>query len=202
MSNTKRQNDNSVNTYRVVNVSKNHEMIMQISRQDESQSLSLNVPVMKMSDYPLEVVIEKKLWFLFPYCIFTYWKDLESKDSERFEKAELSIMDMLGGIRDELHSLNERKLINAYERNMLEKMTAKVAQSLALRSEVVTKGVEELMGGKILSFEAKEIEDRAKGMERKSLVTSIKGLKSGKTPDDLRREGMDEETIQAALECM
>ena len=34
------------------------------------------------------------------------------------------------------------------------------------------------------------------------LVASIKGLKSGKTPDDLRREGMDEETIQAALECI
>ena len=84
----------------------------------------------------------------------------------------------------------------------LETMTVKVVESLATKSEAVTKGVEELMGGKILTYEAKEIEDRAKGMERKSLVTSIKGLKSGKTPDDLRREGVDEETIQAALECI
>ncbi|MBQ7200671.1 MAG: hypothetical protein IJS24_04780, partial [Eubacterium sp.] len=120
------------------------EMIMRISRQDESQSLSLNVPVMKMSDYPLDVVIEKKLWFLFPYCIFTYWRDLESKNSERFEKAEQSIMDMLGRIREELDDLNMRKLINPYERDMLERMTIKVVQSLAARSEVVTKGVEEL----------------------------------------------------------
>ncbi len=62
------------------------------------------------------------------------------------------------------------------------------------------------MGGKILTYEAKEIEVRAekngKKKERQSLVASIKGLKSGKTPDDLRREGMDEETIQAALECI
>ena len=185
-------------------------MVMEISKQDESQSLFLDVPVMKMSDYPLEVVIEKKLWFLFPYCIFTYWRDLESKNSERFEKAEQSIMDMLGRIREELDDLNMRKLINPYERDMLERMTTKVVQSLAARSEVVTKGVEELMGGKILTFEAKEIrlkaekkgEKKGEKKERQRLVASIKGLKAGKTPDDLRREGMDEETIQAALECI
>ena len=191
---------------------------MQISKQDESQSLFLNVPVMKISDYPLEVVIEKKLWFLFPYCIFTYWRDLESNDSERFAKAEHSIMDMLGKIKKELDDLNKRELIDSDERNMLETMTVKVVESLATRSETVTKGVEELMGGKILTYEAKEIRLKAekkgekKGKKKgkkegkkegqQSLVASIKGLKSGKTPDDLRREGMDEETIQAALECM
>ena len=89
---------------------------------------------------------------------------------------------------------------------------------LQYKHDKLTKGVDDIMGGKVLEYEAKTIRNKAleqgrnegfndgfsdgRNEERQQLETAVVGLKSGKSADDLIKAGIDSETVDLALKCV
>ena len=85
---------------------------------------------------------------------------------------------------------------------------------LQYKHDKLTKGVDDIMGGKVLEYEAKTIRNKAleqgrnegfndgRNEERQLLEAAVIGLKSGKSADDLIKAGIDAETVDLALKCV
>ena len=74
---------------------------------------------------------------------------------------------------------------------------------LKYKHDKLTKGVDDIMGGKVLEYEAKTIRNKALEQGRNEgalqLASAIDSLKSGKSADDLIKAGIDSETVNLAL---
>lgn len=128
------------------------------------------IPVMKIKDYTLDMIFGKELYFILPFYIFTYEKELKKyeKNSSMLMQLQHVFIDM----RNRLQICMEDGLIDEYTRCTLLDMSKKVVRSLSgNRYPRVREGVEEAMGGNILEYEAKTIlnkgkaEGKAEGME-------------------------------------
>jgi hypothetical protein len=156
-------------------------------------SISYQVPVMKLQKYTIDEIFAKNLLFLIPFHIFCYEKEMKSyaKDAEWLQKLEHHY----AGIRSRLEKLCMDGTISEYVKCTLIDMTRKVVTSLAAKYENVREGVNDVMGGKVLEYEAKTIlrkgisQGRQEGLEagrREGLETGrIEGLETG------RREGLE-----------
>ena len=119
------------------------------------------IPVMKIKDYTLDMIFEKELYFILPFYIFTYEKELKKyeKNSSMLMQLQHVFIDM----RNRLQICMEDGLIDEYTRCTLLDMSKKVVRSLlGNRYPRVREGVEEAMGGNILEYEAKTILNKGK----------------------------------------
>ena len=190
------------------------EMHLVIKAPDSEDSLTIDVAVMKIGAYSLADIYGKKLWFLRPFYIFNYERGLKSTDPQEIKKTEDEILTVIQGIRDKIEKLADDGDMDDYTVTLLEDMTSKVTGKLAYKHERVRKGVDDIMGGRVLEHRAKTIyesgeragwqegrqEGRQEGQDK--LASAIHELKSGKTEADLRDSGVDEATIRIALTCL
>ena len=119
------------------------------------------IPVMKIKDYTLDMIFGKELYFILPFYIFTYEKELKKyeKNSSMLMQLQHVFIDM----RNRLQICMEDGLIDEYTRCALLDMSKKVVRSLlGNRYPRVREGVEEAMGGNILEYEAKTILNKGK----------------------------------------
>ena len=119
------------------------------------------IPVMKIKDYTLDMIFGKELYFILPFYIFTYEKELKKyeKNSSMLMQLQHVFIDM----RNRLQICMEDGLIDEYTRCTLLDMSKKVVRSLlGNRYPRVREGVEEAMGGNILEYEAKTILNKGK----------------------------------------
>ena len=152
-------------------------------------NVSYSVPILKVKRYSIEEIFEKNLLFLIPFYIFAYEKDFKriSDDRNRLEKLRREY----ASIRQRLDGMCEREKMNEYTKQTIIKMTENVVNSLARNYEVIQKGVTDVMGGKILEYEAKDILNRGKaqgrelGMEEKTKVIIANMLKRGMSDADI-----------------
>ena len=178
---------------------------MVVRSPDSTETLHLDVAVMKVRDYSLEDIFEKELWFLLPYFIFNFKSRLGSSIEEKREAAENDVLEALAEIKTQLDLLNERGDIDSYSVRTLEDMICKIYTSVAEKSERIVKGVIDIMGGQVLEHRAKTIYNQGvsvgvnQGID--NLSDAIQQLNDGKTESDLKKAGVDEEIIQRALEC-
>ena len=190
------------------------EMHMVIKSPDSEDSLSINVAVMKLSSYSLADIFEKKLWFLLPFYVFNYEKRLKSKNPQKAKIAEDEILSVTQDIRDKIELLADAGEIDDYTITLIEDMISKVTAKMAYKHERVRKGVDEIMGGRVLEHRAKTIyesgekEGIKEGVSlgekqgQDKLASAIHELKSGKSEIDLRNNGVDDATIKIALTCL
>ena len=156
-------------------------------------NISYSVPILKVKLYSIEEVFEKKLLFLIPFYIFSYEKDFKKiADDEKYLQA---LKREYAKIRQKLDSLCENGKINEYTKQTIIEMTENVVNSLARNYEEIQKGVTDVMGGKILEYEAKDILNRGKaqgitighekGMEDKTKIIVLNMLKRGMSDADI-----------------
>ena len=166
---------------------------MTIEIQVPGASCSYVVPAMKVQKYSIDEIFEKRLFFLIPFHIFVYEKDLKKYDGDEEELRELTCI--YEEIVEKLNAYAEEQVIDEYTRLTIIDMSKKVLGHLAKKYSNVKEGVGAIMGGKILDYEAKDIlnkgraEGRAEG-ERQCLVRQVqKKLERGdsleKIADDL-----------------
>ena len=141
--------------------------------------VSYQVPVLRIKDYDLDEIFEKKLLLLLPFYVFNITdKELDEMDRD------VTKFDRLKGIIDNIYVRlqemmdtdeldgNQTGTIMLYIRNVLDKLTGK--------RENVRKGVEEYMGGYIIEtiFDKmaqekdelnKVIEDKNKALEKEKI---------------------------------
>ena len=147
------------------------------------------IPSIKLSDYDLETIIRKKIFFLIPFWIFVYENSLKKYEQSESDRKELKneFIKLIKCLQESC----EKGIINEYAKCMLIDMSKKVVRNLLGNKFVkVREEVENVFGGKVLEFEARTIKNqgRAEGREegrkegRKEHLTECvcKKLRKGK----------------------
>ncbi len=143
-------------------------------RLPEGDEMSYDVPVMALSDYSLEDIISKKLYFLMPFYMFNLEKSMYNKDGDGNEKVVMTFASLI----EKLNELYEAGEMNANEYYLVYNMLRKVTESLTRKNQRLWKEMDETMGGHVLRLAIDKYVDYG---ERRGLK---KGRKEG------RQEGM------------
>ena len=115
--------------------------------------MSYEIPVVKVQDYGLDEIFEKRLLFLLPYYFLRYQLELLERDVD----ARLELRRTYQDIFQRLSLLEQGGEITEFTRQSIKAMIDKVAMFRAGKYAGVKKEVEKIMGGKILNYEAKDI---------------------------------------------
>ncbi len=123
-------------------------------------SCTYRVPVLKVQDYPLEEIFEKRLFFLIPFHIFSYEKNFSEyeSDEEKLQELQRTYIQIVR----RLNHCVESGIISEYIKATVVTMSKKVLDALTVKYSRVQEGVGKIMGGKILDYEAKDILNRGR----------------------------------------
>ena len=114
------------------------------------------------------------LLFKIPFYIFTYESELKKINDS--EERVSRLVEEYANIVEQLEELNNQGILDTYSLMAIKHMTKIVVNNLALKYENVKKGVESVMGGKVIEFEAKRIRDAARDADIKEFVAVLKEL--------------------------
>ncbi len=123
-------------------------------------SCTYRVPVMKVQNYSLKEIFEKRLFFLIPFHIFSYEKNFSEYESDEEKLQELQRIYIQ--IVRRLNHCVESGVISEYIKATVVTMSKKVLDALTVRYSKVQERVGKIMGGKILDYEAKDILNRGR----------------------------------------
>ena len=117
--------------------------------------ISYHVPTLKVQQHDIETIFQKNLLFLIPFYIFTYEKQFSmiNNNVELLEELKKAYSKIL----ERLDKLVESKNINEYIKKTICEMSERVINKLAIKYESIRKEVTDIMGGKVLEYEAKDI---------------------------------------------
>ncbi len=166
---------------------------MEIEIETSGGRVNFDVPVTKVQRYSLVQIFEKKLLFLIPFYIFTHEKKFVIYDEDEEKLRELK--EEYIKIMNYLDKLSADGEITAYIRKTIIEMSNKVLENIAQKHDKVKKGVLDVMGGKILEYEAKTILNEGKNEGRKEGRMEEKK----DTVLNLYRMGMQEDFIAKAV---
>ena len=169
---------------------------------------SYPVPIMKAQRYSLEEIFEKKLYFLIPFYIFVYEKDLEEYNTkeEKLEQLQRVYQDLMTRLQEAVAV----KQINEMIRQLIISMSQKVIVHISRKYEKVVERLGGIMGGNILDYEAKDIyqsgikegfkQGREEGKIQSLLDIITKKLSKGKTIPKIADEIEEsEETVRQLM---
>ena len=142
------------------------------------------VPIIKVQQYSLDELFEKKLLFFLPFYIFSHEKELAECDSNEAKLEQLK--DVYKGIRMRLDDLQQAGEIDGFMKKAIYTMINHVMALIAQKYENVRKGVEPIMGGKIIEYEAKTIRNAALKEERQRALAETE-----ERAKDMIRDRMD-----------
>lgn len=152
-------------------------------------SVNFDVPVMKVNSYSLPQIFEKNLYFLLPFYIFNLEKNFSKYecDPAELEKLKAEYADFMTRLEQ---AVKDGKISTYYKRTILD-MSKKVLENIAVKYQNVQKGVNEIMGGRVLEHEGKTIfnEGIAVGEKRGRLEEKFD------TARRLREAGMNDTQI-------
>ncbi|MBQ9387043.1 MAG: hypothetical protein IJU01_00090, partial [Lachnospiraceae bacterium] len=125
----------------------------------EKGETSSAVRVMKLSDYTASSVMEKKLYLLIPFLLFNYEKQFQQiqEDEEQYK----ALLREYAEVFRRLDALipaggEDASLIDVYTSRALRAMTHTVVNGLARKYPRIKEGVNSVVGGNIILFDAAE----------------------------------------------
>ena len=153
------------------------------------------VPVLKVQQYSLEEIFEKRLFFLIPFHIFVYEKKFPVYEADEIRLEELTLI--YEGIVKRLNTCAEEGIISEYEKGTVIAMSKKVLEALTEKYTKVQEGVKKIMGGQILDYEAKRILN--KGKKEEATQNAYNLFKNGASYELVRAsiEGLSDEELQS-----
>ena len=141
------------------------------------------VPVIRIKDYGIDELFEKKLFLLLPYYGFVFEKEFSKMETEGIEELKV----VFDKIDNRLSDSVEVGVIDETQRSHLLDWSKRVLEKLTYGYTTVAKGVEDLMGGYILHTRTDDILDLGReqgGMEREREIISDM-LHRGKKPEEI-----------------
>lgn len=123
-----------------------------------------DVPVIKVQQYSLEEIFQRRLLFFLPFYIFSHEKQLPEYESDEAKLKKLT--DEYRLIRTKLDELQEAGDIDAFMKDAICATITHVLALIAEKYQKVREGVEHIMRGKVIEYEAKTIRDKARNEER------------------------------------
>ncbi|MCR5098778.1 MAG: hypothetical protein K6B14_07515 [Lachnospiraceae bacterium] len=147
-------------------------------------SVKYDVPIVRLSDYTLDDLFEKNLYFLIPFYFFNLKKELIKYEVD--EKALKEFERIFCEIVERVRETDESNLSDRSKRVIIRQME-EVVKRLAYNKENVIKKVGDIMGGRVIKmkwleeYDAAVAEGEAKGKkegeaERKALMEENKKL--------------------------
>ena len=129
-------------------------------------SIRYDIPVMKARAYTAKDLFEKNLLFLIPFYIFSHEEQFEKYERDQ---QELEILKKeYAGIRAGLEDLMEAGKVSEYAKCTIVDMSGRVLEHIAKKYETVREGVKDVMGGKVLEYEAKTIREEGRKEGRRN----------------------------------
>lgn len=133
-------------------------------------SVDYKIPIIKIRDYSLGELLEKRLFFLIPFYFFNYQMEALERDSNLIDDMKRTYQELW----NDLELLVQQDKLSEFEKSAVKAMCEKVAHALSANYNNVKKGVDIVMGGKILDYEAKRIRNKAwDEAEEKSNVQAV-----------------------------
>ena len=152
---------------------------MEVVIEASTGSTSFPVPVLKIQNYTLDAIFERKLFFHLPFYIFTHEGEFErhKDDAGWLEVLRAEYADMLRRLDEAV----EQNLLSSYYRRTIIDMTKKVLESITAKYDKIREGVSSVMGGQVLEHEAKTIfregikegEQRGRQEEREAISVKL-----------------------------
>lgn len=128
---------------------------MAVTIRTEGGDVSYKIPVIKLQEYSLEEIFRKKLLFFVPFYIFLYEKEFANMEEQEEKMARLKAE--YGSIRRWLDALCEAGELTVLDKRIIIDMSRKVLDHITAGHPAVREGVNTVMGGKVLDYEAKDI---------------------------------------------
>lgn len=120
-------------------------------------NVDYKIPIIKIKDYSLDELLRKRLFFLIPFYFFNYPLEELEHNNDMIEEMKNTYRKLW----NDLEIMVQQNKLSEFEKSAIKAMCEKVAQSLATNYNNVKEGVESIMGGKILDYEAKRIKKEA-----------------------------------------
>jgi len=164
---------------------------MKIRMHTSGGDVQFGIPVMKVKNYSVNSIFEKKLYFLIPFYIFTHEDDFKSceSDNSKLEKLKQEYVEIFEKLEE---AAAEGELSYYYMRSIIE-MTKLVLENIARKYENVKEGVNSVMGGRVLEHESKTIynegwnEGRRDGKLEEKQATAKRLFEMGTKVADISR---------------
>lgn len=128
---------------------------MVVEIQTPGGSVEYDVLTLKMKNYSVVDLFEKKLYFLIPFYIFTHEQQFPkyNQDEEKLEELKTEYVCIMQRL-DEAVKNGELPL---HQMKSIVEMSKLVLRNIAKKYEKVKEGVDAIMGGRVLEYESKTI---------------------------------------------
>lgn len=141
--------------------------------------VSYEIPVMKVQEYTLDDIFEKKLLLLIPFYIFSHEKKFEEyeADNAKLDSLKKEYQD----IAARLDSLVREGVIGTFDKRTIIELSRDVLNELAKKYANIRKGVGGIMGGTLLATEARAIKNEgiSQGISQGIRQGIVQGISQG-----------------------
>ena len=156
---------------------------MKILMHTPGGDVEFGIPVMKIKQYTIESIFEKKLYFLIPVFIFNRESDFKiyEADSSHLEQLKQEYSEILTKLEE---AAAQGDLPYYYMRSIID-MTKLVLENIAKKFERIKEGVNSVMGGRILEHESKTIYNEGRNETLQHIILHM--YKNGMKAEDIAK---------------
>ena len=147
-------------------------------------TVKYDIPLMKVQNYTLDDIFEKRLLLLIPFYIFSHEKNFPEYNSNEQKLAKLK--SEYRYILERLDELEQQGVIGAFDKRTIIELSSDVLKEIAQKYGNVQKGVGDIMGGALIETEARTIlnqgikQGKTQGISETKKQTALRMLKMGK----------------------
>ena len=138
-----------------------------------------DIPIIKMQTYTLEDIWEKEIYLLIPFYIFTHEANFPKYNED--ENLLQGLVNEFKEICIKMEELTQQGKMTELERRIIIELSKKVIDNIARKYEKIRKGVDGIMGGKVIETEAKKMYNRgiSEGRNEGILIGEENGRSEG-----------------------
>ena len=117
--------------------------------------LKYDIPIIRMQSYSLEDIWEKEIYLLIPFYIFTH-----EANFPKYNEDENLLQELVNEFKEiciKMEELTQQGKMTELERRIIIELSKKVIDNIARKYERIRKGVDGIMGGKVIETEAKKM---------------------------------------------
>ena len=123
-------------------------------------TVKYDIPLMKVQNYTLNDIFEKRLLLLIPFYIFSHEKNFPEYNSNEQKLAKLK--SEYRYILERLDELEQQGVIGAFDKRTIIELSSDVVKEIAQKYENVQKGVGDMMSGALIETSARKLKNEAK----------------------------------------
>ncbi len=142
-----------------------------------------DIPIIRMQSYSLEDIWEKEIYLLIPFYIFTH-----ESNFPKYNEDEALLQGLVNEFKEicvKMEELTQQGKMTELENRIIVELSKKVVDNIARKYERIKKGVDGIMGGKVIETEAKKMYNR--GISEGILLGEENGRSEGRNEGEQKK---------------